>query len=99
MSAITIRNLPETVHDGLRKIAASDNLSVEALVRNLLAAAAADGAKTTEATGMSEAPLPWGASPAGAQSMRELWGALKGCVQVPPETDLSAPAETWEAAR
>jgi hypothetical protein len=28
----------------------------------------------------------------------ELWGALKGSVHVPPETDLTAPvAEAWHA--
>ncbi len=99
MSAITIRNLPEPVHDSLRQMAASDNVSVEALVRNLLATAAAAGVKTTEITGMSEAAMPWSVKSAAAQSTPDLWGALKGTVHVPPETDLSAAADSWEAAR
>jgi hypothetical protein len=79
-------------------MAASDNVSVEALVRNLLATAAAAGVKTTEITGMSEAAMPWNVKSA-AQSTPDLWGALKGTVHVPPETDLSAAADSWEAAR
>jgi plasmid stability protein len=98
MSAITIRNLPETVHDGLRQMAAANNLSVEALVRNLLAATA-DGATTTKAAGLSEATAPWGATPPPSQSTAELWGALRGTIHIPAATDLTAPADTWEAAR
>ncbi|MBL8551822.1 MAG: hypothetical protein JNJ73_17680 [Hyphomonadaceae bacterium] len=40
MSAITIRNIPEDVHDGLRKRAAERRQSVEAFVRDLLKDAA-----------------------------------------------------------
>ena len=36
MSAITIRNLPEPVHDALRRIAAERHTSVEALARQAL---------------------------------------------------------------
>lgn len=36
MSAITIRNLPEKVHDKLRRIAAKRGVSVEALARGAL---------------------------------------------------------------
>src|SRR3954454_7419438 len=36
MPAITIRNLPETVHDALRRIAAERRMSVEALARSVL---------------------------------------------------------------
>jgi plasmid stability protein len=37
MPAITIRNLPEPVHDALRRIAAERRMSVEALARSVLA--------------------------------------------------------------
>ncbi len=37
MPAITIRNLPEPVHDALRRIAAERRMSVEALARGALA--------------------------------------------------------------
>jgi plasmid stability protein len=37
MAAITIRNLPEPVHDALRRIAAERHVSVEALARTALA--------------------------------------------------------------
>lgn len=37
MAAITIRNLPDTVHDGLRRLAAERHVPVEALVRAILA--------------------------------------------------------------
>jgi plasmid stability protein len=37
MAAITIRNLPEPVHDALRRIAAERRMSVEALARKTLA--------------------------------------------------------------
>ena len=37
MSAITIRNLPEPVHDALRRIAVERHMSVEALARSTLA--------------------------------------------------------------
>jgi plasmid stability protein len=36
MAAITIRNLPEPVHDALRRIAAERRMSVEALARAAL---------------------------------------------------------------
>jgi plasmid stability protein len=36
MSAIVIRNIPEPVHDALRRVAAERNLSVEALARDAL---------------------------------------------------------------
>ncbi|WP_428484531.1 FitA-like ribbon-helix-helix domain-containing protein [Rhodopila sp.] len=36
MSAITIRNLPGTVHDSLRRIATERHVSVEALARDAL---------------------------------------------------------------
>lgn len=36
MSAITIRNLPEKVHNALRRIAAKRGVSVEALARDAL---------------------------------------------------------------
>jgi plasmid stability protein len=99
MSAITIRNLPESVHAGLRGLAAARGQSVEAFVRNTLAEAvqstAAEG-KSTKVTGMSEAGFPWNAP---KTAPPELWGALKGSVHIPPGTDLTAPLdEVWEAA-
>ena len=103
MSAITIRNLPDTVHAGLRRVAAARGQSVEALVRNTLAetvqSADAMDAKPTKATGMSEATFPWNAPQTAPSALPELWGALKGSVYIPPGTDLTAPLdEPWEAA-
>lgn len=40
MSAITIRNLPEDVHEGLRRIAKARGQSVESLAREALIAVA-----------------------------------------------------------
>jgi plasmid stability protein len=95
MGAITIRNLPEAVHNQLREMASAGNLSVEALVRNLLAAATAGTAQ--HASGMSEASAPWAMPPKPAST--ELWGALPGCVHIPPATDLTAATgEAWDAA-
>jgi plasmid stability protein len=48
MAAITIRNLPEPVHDALRRIAAERRVSVEALAR----AALADVARQARASGI-----------------------------------------------
>lgn len=102
MPAITIRNLPEHVHTGLRGLAAARNQSVEALVRNTLAeavqSAATKDAQSTKAAGMSEATFPWKAPQVAAQVSTELWGALKGSAYIPPNSDLTAPLEeTWEA--
>ncbi|MCR6644714.1 MAG: hypothetical protein NVV62_09445 [Terricaulis sp.] len=36
MSALTIHNIPDTVHDALRKLAAKRGVSVEALARSAL---------------------------------------------------------------
>lgn len=36
MSALTIRNLPDSVHDALRRMAAERHMSVEALARQAL---------------------------------------------------------------
>jgi plasmid stability protein len=104
MSAITIRNLPEDVHAGLRRLAAARGQSVEAFVRNILAEAVQSAAQPdstpAKATGMSEATFPWNGPPAGPpRPLPELWGALKGSVHIPPGTDLTAPLdEVWEAA-
>jgi len=102
MSAITIRNLPESAHAGLRRLAAARGQSVEAFVRNTLAdlvqSAATEG-KSIEATGMSEASFPWNVQQVAPPVLPELWGALKGSVYIPPSTDLTAPSdEVWEAA-
>ena len=104
MSAITIRALPDSVHDRLREMASSGNLSVEALVRNLLGEATRRDAE--KVTGMAEASSRWiGAPKAGGARAKvppapvELWGALRGCVHVPAPADLMAPAdEAWDAA-
>jgi len=103
MPAITIRNLPEHVHIGLRGLAATRGQSVEALVRNTLAeavqSAATKGAKSTQAPGMSEATFPWNAPQASPQMSCELWGALKGSAYIPQGADPTAPLdEAWEAA-
>jgi plasmid stability protein len=102
MPAITIRNLPENVRTGLRELASTRGQSVEAFVRNTLAeavqSAAAKGAKSTKATGMSEATFPWSGPQVALQPSSELWGALKGSVYIPPGADLTAPLdEAWEA--
>jgi plasmid stability protein len=60
MSAITIRNLPDSAHDALGRIAAEGNLSVEALVRNLLADATQQ--LPAHVTGMADAGMKWGAA-------------------------------------
>ena len=100
MSAVTIRNLPDSVHDGLRQLAAAAaNLSVEAFVRNLLANATQQS--SVNVAGMADAEVSWGLAPekAAAQTAPDLWGAMKGCVHVPAGTDLTAgTAEPWEAA-
>jgi plasmid stability protein len=99
MSAITIRNLPDGVHNDLRQLAAAANLSVEALVRNLLADATQPS--PVKLPGMADAGGSWGPAPetAAAQTAPELWGALRGSVHVPAATDLTAStAELWDAA-
>jgi plasmid stability protein len=53
MPAITIRNLPEPVHDALRRIAAERRMSVEALARSALA----DLARQVQAAGIDFAKL------------------------------------------
>jgi plasmid stability protein len=53
MPAITIRNLPEPVHDALRRIAAERRMSVEALARSALA----DLARQVRAGGIDFARL------------------------------------------
>lgn len=53
MPAITIRNLPEPVHDALRRIAADRRMSVEALARGALA----DLARQARAGGIDFARL------------------------------------------
>ena len=58
MGAITIRGLPEHVHNDLRQMAAAGNLSVEALVRNLLAAATT---ASQHVTGVAAKGELWGA--------------------------------------
>jgi plasmid stability protein len=102
MSAITIRNLPETVHAGLRGLAVARGQSVEAFVRNTLAElvqSAGTQGKSPKATGVSEATFPWNTPQTAPPALPELWGALKGSVYIPPGTDLTTPLdEPWEAA-
>ncbi len=106
MGAITIRNVPDEVHGGLRRLAASRQLSVESLVRVALAEVVRQetgGAGSAQVTGFGEASMPWQAAAPGDATMSplpsgELWGALKGSVHVPAETDLTAPLdESWQA--
>ncbi len=103
MPAITIRNLPETVHTALKQRAAREKLSVEALVRRLLATemlVSRHEEGGTKMTGFAEISQAWGQSPAVPQPAPDLWGALRGMVHIPAGSDLSAPLdEDWEAAR
>ncbi len=102
MAAIAIRNLPDAVHEALRQRAAERQISLEGLVRMILAEAVAGQADAVSPTvsGFAEVSLPWGApqlSP-GADPTRDLWGALKGSVHVPGNADLTAPlGEAWHA--
>ena len=103
MAAITVRSLPEPVHEALRAMAAREGVSVEGLARRLLAAGSRGDVRDGDmgVTGMAEVSLPWGPAPEAvvAQSPMELWGALRGSVFVPAGMDLTAPLdETWEAA-
>ena len=100
MAALTIRNLPDDVHARLRAGASASQLSVEGFVRRILAEAPIAGSAVENATtlGFSEAAMPYthvpGAAP--AAPIPELWGALKGSVQVAPGADLTAPLdEGW----
>jgi plasmid stability protein len=111
VAAITVRRVPEEVHGGLRRLAEARRLSVEALVRVGLAEMVRREAGDTGAapmTGFGEASGAWGSTGAadatGASTSGvapgELWGALKGSVHVPAETDLTAPpGESWEAGQ
>jgi plasmid stability protein len=103
MPAITIRNLPEAVHTALKHRAAREKLSVEALVRRLLATemlARRQDEEGSRMTGFAELSQPWGHALSVPQSAPDLWGALRGTVHIPADTDLAAPLdEDWEAAR
>jgi hypothetical protein len=89
MPAITIRNIPESVHAGLKRRAATSKLSVEELLRRLLSSwvdTSADPMQTETETLKPKPPYP------------DLWGAMKGTVHIPPDTDLTAPLdEAWKA--
>jgi len=111
MAAITVRNLPDDVHDVLRARAARESVSVEGVARRLLAAGARarDGRDGMGVTGMAEVSLPWGPAPeaVAAQSPEALsgpssgalWGALRGSAFIPQGADLTAPlGEHWDAA-
>ena len=95
MPAITIRNLSDSVHTALKQQAATEHLSVEALVRRILATETSLSKakpfaepRAENVTGFSEAPP------------LDLWGALRGTVRVPPGSDLTAPLEeNWQANR
>jgi hypothetical protein len=99
IAAITIRNLPDPVHDALRQMAEACNMSVEGLVRNLLAKAVAQSeAGESKPTGIAEPPQTWSGAPT-LTPPTGLWGALRGTVHIPPGTDLTAPTGAlWEAA-
>jgi len=109
VGAITVRNLPDEVHGGLRLLAEARQVSVESLVRVVLAEVVRrenDEAGPPKIAGFGEASMPWGmtgsrettgtAMSEGAPG--ELWGALRGSVHVPAGTDLTAPLdESWQA--
>ena len=104
MPAITIRNLPESLHATLKQRAAAAKLSVEELVRRILASWAVSGVATIQKDsammpGFSETSAAWPQPPAPAiVSHPDLWGAMKGSVHVHPDTDLTAPLdEPWKA--
>jgi plasmid stability protein len=113
MPAITIRNLSDSVHATLKQQAALQQLSVEALVRRILAKQTVHAQEpplppqpTDHATGFSEASQSWGHEPmattkmppASYQPPHELWGALRGTVRVPVGSNLAAPLdEDWDA--
>ncbi len=100
MGAITVRNLPNDVHTKLRHMAADAKVSVEALVRNVLAEAVAQMVLLeTGQFGMSEASPQWVHAPAGSgTNATDLFGALRGTILVPPETNLAEPTgESWGA--
>jgi plasmid stability protein len=103
VSAITIRNLPDTVHAALKRRAALEKLSVEALVRRLLAAAMLaprHDEGTAPMTEFAEIAQPWVHAPSASHPAADLWGALRGTVHIPAGTDLAAALdEDWEAAR
>jgi len=97
MPAITIRNLSDSTHLALKKRAAAEKLSVEALVRRLVAAEVqvATTLKPQDAapmTGFSESPAS-SIPPPGKSAPAELWGAMQGTVHIPPGTDLTAPLD------
>jgi len=105
MPAITIRNLPDGVHATLKQRATAGKLSVEELVRRLLATWAGLSATpmqedSLKMPGFSEVSAGWPEPPSLTQATHpELWGALKGTVHTQPGTDLTAPLdEAWDAA-
>jgi plasmid stability protein len=99
MSAITIRALPESTHEKLRQRAAAIGQSLESMVRETLAALAAQENKmdqTLTQAGFAEKPLPW--PQPGMATFDSLWGAMAGMIHVPSDTDLTAPTgEDWDA--
>jgi plasmid stability protein len=103
MAAITIRNLPDHVHEWLKDSAKAWDMSAEALCRLILGEAISREGKAhlvPPVTGVAEVRASYtGPVTIDAPALSpELWGALKGSVHVPPETDLTAPlAEAWHA--
>lgn len=96
MSAITIRNLPDTAHDALRIQAAQRGASLESMLRDLLVRAAGEGGSSV--VGMSEASPAFLVPAAEPPGFAALHGALQGTVHVPEGTDLAAPTgEPWQA--
>lgn len=71
MATLTIRNVPEGVHQALRRRAAENARSVEAEVRALLEAAVLGDVRTA---GVAEETAPFRAD-AGAPSVVGMWGA------------------------
>jgi hypothetical protein len=104
MPAITIRNLPDSVHTTLKQRAVAGKLSVEELVRRVLASWAGNPDNPPQKdpshmSGFSAASATWPAPPSAPQASHpDLWGAMKGTVHIPPGTDLTAPLdEAWKA--
>jgi plasmid stability protein len=107
MAAITVRSLPDDVHAHLRAHASARGTSVEAFVRGILADATKSAVgQAKQVTGVAEAqqrflgPGQLLQPPTHAPSETpDLWGALRGTVQLSQDADLAAPVgEVWDAA-
>jgi plasmid stability protein len=101
MSAITVRQVPDSVHAWLRHEAKTRHMSVENLCRLLFADAMTPDAPATpgprsfaEAASAYTAP----AKSAVPHRLTDLWGALKDSVHMPyGEPGLAPLLESWKA--